>query len=142
MDGNFDPLVEYPGDFWHFARVQVLTAARAGLIDAVDAPYPAYQDPDGYRRAALQASALGFDGKWAIHPSQVPLANEVFSPTADEVDEARRAMATYREAEAGGVGAIGRDGRLVDAAHMRLAANTLHKASLGGPAGGEAVPAT
>jgi citrate lyase subunit beta/citryl-CoA lyase len=130
VDGNFDPIGEYPGDFWHFARVQVLAAARAGMVDAIDAPYPAYQDPEGYRRSALQASALGFDGKWAIHPSQVPIANEVFSPTPDEVDEARAAMAAYREAESGGVGAIGRDGRLMDAAHMRLAANTLHKASL------------
>jgi citrate lyase subunit beta/citryl-CoA lyase len=132
VDGNFDPVVEYPGDFWHFARVQVLTAARAGMVDAVDAPFPAYQDPEGYRRSALQASALGFDGKWAIHPGQVPIANEVFLPTPKEVVEAEEAMAVYREAEAGGVGAIGRDGRLVDAAHMRLAANTLHKASLAG----------
>ena len=132
VDGNFDPLVDYPGDFWHFARVQVLTAARAGQVDAVDAPYPAYQDPEGYRRAALAASALGFDGKWAIHPGQVPIANEVFSPTAEEVAEAADALRAYREAEAGGVGAIGRGGRLVDAAHMRLAANTLHKASLAG----------
>jgi citrate lyase subunit beta / citryl-CoA lyase len=139
VDGNFDPVVEYPGDFWHFARAQVLTAARAGLVDAIDAPYPAYTDPEGYRRAARAASALGFDGKWAIHPSQVPIANEVFSPTPEEVAEATAAMAAYREAEAGGVGAIGRDGRLVDAAHMRLAANTLHKAALageGGQAGG------
>ena len=75
---------------------------------------------------------LGFDGKWAIHPGQVPIANEVFSPTPEEVAEAEAAMAAYREAEAGGVGAIGRDGTLVDAAHMRLAANTLHKASLAG----------
>ncbi len=134
VDGNFDPVVPYPGDFWHFARVQVLTAARAAMVDAIDAPYPAYQDPDGYRRAALQASALGYDGKWAIHPGQVPIANEVFSPTAEEIEEARRSMESYREAEAGGVGAIGRDGRLVDAAHMRLAANTLHKASLAGDA--------
>ena len=135
VDGNFEPVVPYPGDFWHFARVQVLAAARAGMIDAIDAPYPAYQDPEGFRRSALEASALGFDGKWAIHPSQVPIATEVFSPTPDEVAEARAAMAAYREAEAGGVGAIGRDGRLVDAAHMRLAANTLHKASLAeGPA--------
>ena len=59
VDGNFDPVVPYPGDFWHFARVQVLTAARAAMIDAIDAPYPAYQDPEGYRRSALQASALG-----------------------------------------------------------------------------------
>ena len=132
VDGNFDPVVPYPGDFWHFARVQVLTAARAAMIDAVDAPYPAYQDPEGYRQAALQASALGYDGKWAIHPGQVPIANEVFSPTAEEIEDARRSLEGYREAEAGGVGAIGRDGRLVDAAHMRLAANTLHKASLAG----------
>ena len=135
VDGNFDPVVPYPGDFWHFARVQVLTAARAAMIDAIDAPYPAYQDPEGYRRSALQASALGYDGKWAIHPSQIPIAHEVFSPTPDEVAEAREAMATYREAEAGGVGAIGRDGKLVDAAHMRLAANTLHKAALAGESG-------
>ena len=140
VDGNFDPLVDYPGDFWHFARAQVLTAARAGLVDAVDAPYPAYQDPEGYRRAALAASALGFDGKWAIHPGQVPIANEVFSPTPEEVAEATEAVRVYREAEAGGIGAIGRDGRLVDAAHMRLAANTLHKASLAGGLGGEDEP--
>ena len=58
VDGNFDPVVPYPGDFWHFARVQVLTAARAAMIDAVDAPYPAYRDPEGYRQSALRASAL------------------------------------------------------------------------------------
>ena len=132
VDGNFDPVVAYPGDFWHYARAQVLTAARAGLIDAIDAPYPDYADAEGYRRSATAASALGFDGKWAIHPGQVPIANEVFSPTSEEVAEARAVMAEYRAAEADGVGAIGRSGRLVDAAHMRLAANTLHKAGLAG----------
>jgi citrate lyase subunit beta/citryl-CoA lyase len=131
VDGNFDPIDDYPGDFWHFARVQVLSAARAAGIDAIDAPYPAYQDPDGYRRSALHASLLGFDGKWAIHPSQIPIANEVFAPTEHEVAEAREAMEVYRRAEAEGVGAIGRDGKLVDAAHMRLAENVLYKASLG-----------
>jgi citrate lyase subunit beta/citryl-CoA lyase len=130
VDGNFDPLGDYPGDFWHFARVQVLAAARGAGIDAIDAPFPAYQDPDGYRRAATHASLLGFDGKWAIHPSQIPIAHEVFSPTDAEIAEAEESIRTYRASEAEGVGAIGRDGRLVDAAHMRLAANTLHKASL------------
>ena len=130
VDGNFDPVQEYPGDFWHFARCQVVTAARVGGIDAIDAPYPAYQDPEGYRRSAVQASLLGFDGKWAIHPDQIAIAHEVFSPTPEEVDAARRAMEEYRSAEERGVGAIGRDGRLIDAAHMRLAANTLHKAEL------------
>lgn len=131
VDGNFDPLGEYPGDFWHYARVKVLAAARAAGIDAIDAPYPAYRDPGGYRRAGGHASLLGFDGKWAIHPSQVPIANEVFAPTEAEVAEATEAVRVYRESEAGGVGAIGRDGKLVDAAHMRLAENTLHKAALG-----------
>ena len=130
VDGNFDPVGEYPGDFWHFARVQVLAAARGAGIDAIDAPYPAYQDPEGYRRAAQHASLLGFDGKWAIHPSQIPIANEVFAPTEREIAEAREAMETYRRSEAQGVGAIGRDGKLVDAAHMRLAENVLYKASL------------
>lgn len=136
VDGNFDPVSEYPGDFWHFARFQVVTAARIAGVDAIDAPYPAYQDPDGYRRAAVHASVLGFDGKWAIHPSQIEIANDVFSPTPEEVEAARQAIDTYRKAEAEGVGAIGHDGRLVDAAHMRLAENVLHKASLA--AGGSA----
>jgi citrate lyase subunit beta/citryl-CoA lyase len=130
VDGNFDPVGEYPGDFWHFARMQVLAAARGARIDAIDAPYPAYQDPDGYRRSATHASLLGFDGKWAIHPSQIPIANDVFAPTEAEISEARESIETYRKAEAEGVGAIGRDGRLVDAAHMRLAENILHKAAL------------
>jgi citrate lyase subunit beta/citryl-CoA lyase len=130
VDGNFDPVGEYPGDFWHFARVQVLAAARAAGIDAIDAPYPAYRDPEGYRRAATHAALLGFDGKWAIHPDQVAIANAVFAPTADEVAAARAAVADYRAAESDGVGAIGRDGRLVDAAHMRLAENVLHRAAL------------
>jgi citrate lyase subunit beta/citryl-CoA lyase len=129
VDGNFDPVGEYPGDFWHFARTQVLTAARAAGIDAVDAPYPAYQDPEGYRRAATHASILGFDGKWAIHPDQVTIANAVFAPTDEEIDEARRAVEVYRASEAAGIGAIGQDGKLVDAAHMRLAQNVLHQAS-------------
>ena len=79
---------------------------------------------------ATHASLLGFDGKWAIHPDQIPIANEVFAPTAEEVAVAREAIAIYRASEADGVGAIGRDGKLVDAAHMRLAENILHKASL------------
>ena len=129
VDGNFDPVSDYPGDFWHVARFQVVTAARIAGIDAIDAPYPAYQDPDGYRRSAVHASLLGFDGKWAIHPSQVDIANDVFSPTAEEVAAAEEAIEVYRRSEAEGVGAIGRDGKLVDAAHMRHAANVLHKAA-------------
>jgi citrate lyase subunit beta / citryl-CoA lyase len=135
VDGNFDPVGDYPGDFWHFARFQVLTAARAAGIDAIDAPYPAYLDPDGFRRSATHASLLGYDGKWAIHPSQIAIAHEVFSPTPQEIADAEESIEVYRRSEDAGVGAIGRDGKLVDAAHMRLAENTLHKARL---ASGEA----
>ncbi len=128
VDGNFEPAGDYPGDFWHHARAQVLAAARAAGIDAIDAPYPGYRDLDGYRRTAAHANLLGFDGKWAIHPSQVPVANEVFSPTAEEIAEAHAIIADYRHAESSGVGAIGRNGRLVDAALMRHAENVLRRA--------------
>jgi citrate lyase subunit beta/citryl-CoA lyase len=128
VDGNFQPAGDYPGDYWHHVRVAVLAAARAAEIDAIDAPYPGYQDLDGYRRSATHASLLGYDGKWAIHPAQVPVANEVFTPTADEIAEAHAIIADYRQAEAEGVGAIGRDGRLVDAALMRHAENVLRRA--------------
>lgn len=130
VDGNFMPASPYPGDFWHYARMQVLSAARAAGIDAIDAPFPNFADPDGYRAAAAQAALLGFDGKWAIHPSQVPIANEVFSPSAAEVEAAQAAMKAYRAAEAGGVGAIAVDGALVDAAHMRHVETVLRRAAL------------
>ncbi|MFI5717645.1 HpcH/HpaI aldolase/citrate lyase family protein [Nocardia sp. NPDC051750] len=132
VDGNFQPRAGYPGDFWHFARMQVLTAARTAGVDAIDSPYTAYQDPDGYRRSATYAGALGFDGKWAIHPSQVPIAHEVFTPTAAEVAEAGATVRAYRDSEAGGTGAIGQEGQLVDAAHMRHAATVLSRADMAG----------
>lgn len=132
VDGNFQPTEPYPGDFWHFARNRVVVAARIAGIDAIDAPYPAYQDPDGYRSEAVRASVMGFDGKWAIHPSQVAIANEVFSPTDDEVAWARRTDAAYREAQASGTGAIGVDGMLVDAAHLRHVQNVLERAGRSG----------
>jgi citrate lyase subunit beta/citryl-CoA lyase len=128
VDGNFQPIGDYPGDYWHAVRVQVLAAARAAGVAAIDAPYPGYQDAAGYRRAATYASQLGFDGKWAIHPDQVPIAHEVFTPTAEELSEARAIVADYRCAEAEGIGAVGREGKLVDAALMRHAANVLRRA--------------
>jgi len=73
---------------------------------------------------------MGYVGKWAIHPSQVEPANDVFAPTAAELDHARRTVAAYREAEAAGRGATGLDGSLVDAAHLRLADNINQRAQL------------
>jgi len=130
VDTNFVPLGEYPGDFWHYARNKVIVAARIAGIDAIDAPYPDYWDLSGYERDARRASLLGYTGKWAIHPDQVSIANEVYAPTADEIARAEANVAAYREAEAKGRGAVGVNGVLVDAAHVKMAQQTLARAAL------------
>ncbi len=128
VDTNFKPRDEYPGDFWHYARMKVLTAARIGGLLAIDAPYPDFKDATGYEREARRASALGFSGKWAIHPSQIDIANDVYSPTEEEIRQAKRNLEAYREAEARGLGATSVDGQLVDAAHVKLALAVLEQA--------------
>ncbi len=120
----------YPGDPWHYARNRIVVAARAAGIDAVDGPYADFRNPEGYRTECIRASYLGFDGKWAIHPSQIDIANEVFSPTPEEVERARRLVAAYEEAQASGLGAVAVDGTMVDAASVRIARNILTKAEL------------
>ncbi|AKS32021.1 HpcH/HpaI aldolase/citrate lyase family protein [Mycolicibacterium goodii] len=130
VDTNFDPLGEYPGDFWVYARNKIMVAARIAGIDAIDSPYPDYRNLEGYKRDARRSSLLGYTGKWAIHPDQVPIANEVYAPTADEIARAERNVAAYREAEAKGRGAVGVEGVLVDAAHVKMAEKTLARAAL------------
>jgi malyl-CoA/(S)-citramalyl-CoA lyase len=110
-------------DAWHHAMSRIVAAARAEGVRPVDGPYDRIADLDGYRAAALRAAALGFDGKWAIHPSQIPIANEVFSPREDEVERARRILDAMREAAERGLGAVSLDGRMVDAASIRMAEN-------------------
>src|ERR1700730_1213863 len=85
-----DPSLRYPGDIWHYARSRMIAAARAHGLDAIDGPYPNYRDADGYRREATWGSTLGCAAKWCIHPDQIAMANEVFSPTQKEIDLARR----------------------------------------------------
>ncbi|MGC4994766.1 HpcH/HpaI aldolase/citrate lyase family protein [Nocardia salmonicida] len=128
VDTNFKPRVNYPGDFWHYARMQVLTAARVAGVLAIDAPYPDFKDEKGYAQDAEHAAALGFDGKWAIHPAQITIANEVFAPTRAEIERAQRNLDAYRVAEAQGLGATSVDGQLVDAAHVKLALAVLAQA--------------
>ncbi|MEU9450512.1 CoA ester lyase [Streptomyces sp. NPDC048277] len=125
VDTNFRPREPYPGDFWYYARMRVLTAARIAGIAAIDAPYPDFRDPEGYEQDARAAASLGFNGKWAIHPSQIETANRVFRPTDAEIERARRNLAAYRAAEADGLGATSVDGQLVDAAHVKLAEQVL-----------------
>jgi citrate lyase subunit beta/citryl-CoA lyase len=122
--------VAYPGDIWHHVRARTVLAARAAGIEAIDGPFPNFRDPDGYQEEARRARALGFAGKWAIHPSQIALANEVFSPSDDEVCAARGVVEAYREAERAGSGAAGHGGSLIDAAAVRMMEGTLAKAEL------------
>ena len=122
----------YPGDMWHYARNRMIVAARANGLDAVDGPFANFNDPDAYRRDAGWAATLGAAGKWAIHPSQVPIANEVFAPTADEVARARAVVAAVRAAESGGEGAANLNGMMIDAATARIFEQTLARAELAG----------
>ncbi|WP_092808242.1 HpcH/HpaI aldolase/citrate lyase family protein [Rhodococcus globerulus] len=120
----------YPGDIWHHARTKIVVAARAAKIDAIDGPYPAISNLDGFRREAQWSAALGFQGKWALHPTQISPLNDVFAPDAAGVERARRLAKAYRDAESRGLGAITIDGEMVDAASIRLVRNKLEIAEL------------
>ena len=113
------------GDMWHYALARMVVAARANGLRPVDGPFGDFSDPDGYRYAAKRAAVLGCEGKWAIHPSQIELANEIFSPLPDEVDRAQRIMVAMAEAAAEGRGAVSLDGRLIDAASIKMAENVI-----------------
>jgi citrate lyase subunit beta/citryl-CoA lyase len=122
----------YPGDVWQYQRNKVVIAARAAGIEAVDGPYANFRNPADYRAECRKAKTLGFVGKWAIHPSQVEHANEVFAPSAAEVDRARKLTQAYAEAEAKGLGAVAVDGVMVDAASARAWRNVVTRGELVG----------
>ncbi|MEX0784788.1 MAG: CoA ester lyase [Dehalococcoidia bacterium] len=111
---------KYPGDIWHYARTRMIVAARAHGLDPIDGPFADFRDGDGYREEATWATALGAVGKWAIHPAQIEIANDVFSPTESEVRRARAVIKDMREAEAAGQGAANRNGTMIDAATARI----------------------
>lgn len=121
--GGLNP--DYPGDQWHFALSRMTVACRAYGLRAIDGPFGGIDDPEGYRLSAKRAAALGIEGKWAIHPSQIDMANEIFSPLPKEVERAERIIAALREAEAQGKGAASLDGKMIDAASERMARNVL-----------------
>ena len=121
--GGLNP--RYPGDQWHASISRMVVACRAYGLRAIDGPFGDFSDPEGYKDGARRAAALGCEGKWAIHPSQIALANEVFSPPEAEVTRARRIIEELRKAEAMGKGAAQLDGRMIDAASERMAMNVL-----------------
>src|SRR5216117_1246012 len=125
--GGLNP--DYPGDQWHTALSRVVTACRAYGLRAIDGPYGDFKDPEGFVAAARRAAALGCEGKWAIHPSQSALANEVFTPPPAEVQRAKRILAALDDAAREGRGAAQLDGRMIDAASARMARNIVAMAS-------------
>jgi malyl-CoA/(S)-citramalyl-CoA lyase len=116
------------GDMWHYAVSRMVVAARANGLRPVDGPFGNFSDPDAFKAAGRSAAALGCEGKWAIHPSQIDLANEVMSPSEVEVTRARRILSAMKEAEAQGKGAVSLDGRLIDYASIRQAQTLVDKA--------------
>jgi malyl-CoA/(S)-citramalyl-CoA lyase len=115
-------------DPWHFAQNRMLVACRAYGLRPIDGPFGDFGDTDGFRAAGKRAAVLGYEGKWAIHPSQIALANEVFSPSDAEVGKARRILVAMQEAAAAGRGAVSLDGRLIDIASIRMAEALIAKA--------------
>ena len=108
-------------DQWHFAMARIANACRAYGLRPIDGPFTDFRDTEGYRASAQRAAALGYEGKWAIHPSQIELANAAFSPTPAQLAWAARITAVMAETTRAGQGAVGADGVLVDMAHLKMA---------------------
>jgi citrate lyase beta subunit len=117
----------YPGHRWHAVMHAVVAAARANGLRAIDGPYAGYRDTSGLERASRIARVMGFDGKQCIHPSQLSVVNEIFSPSAEEVTRAKAVVDAYEEAAKAGRGAIGKDGKMIDYANIRMAKALLRK---------------
>ena len=120
----------YPGDIWHYQRHKLTIAARANKIDAVDGPYADFKNPAAFNEECRRAMILGMVGKWAIHPSQVELAQAAFSPAAADVARARDMMRAYDAALAQGLGAVQYEGKMIDIASVRIVKNMVDRADL------------
>jgi len=116
------------GDMWHYAVARMIVAARANGLRAIDGPFGDISDPDGFAAQAKRSAVLGCEGKWAIHPSQVDIVNQIFSPSEEEVTRAKRVLHAMEEAKNEGRGAVTLDGRLIDLASIRQAEVLVRKA--------------
>lgn len=126
-EGVGEPRTFHQSDLWQYAQSRVLVACRAYGLRPIDGPFGDYSDPKSFEAAARRAAALGYEGKWAIHPSQIELSNAVFSPSEDELNGARRIMQAMTDAQLAGRGAVSLDGRLIDIASIKMAENLLAK---------------
>ena len=116
------------GDMWHYATARMVVAARANGLRPIDGPFGDYQDADGYRAQARRAAVLGCEGKWAIHPNQIALANEVYSPSEEDIGKAKAILEAMARAHKEGKGAVSLDGKLIDIASIKQAENMVRMA--------------
>ncbi len=120
-DAGGAPRTKHWNDLWHYPLFRMVQAARTHGLVAIDGPFGDYSDPEGFRVQAMRTAILGCVGKWAIHPSQVALANEIYTPPAKEVERAEAILAAMKEAQEKGLGAATLKGVLIDAASIRQA---------------------
>jgi citrate lyase subunit beta / citryl-CoA lyase len=110
------------GDAFHYPRLRILVAARAHGLQAIDGPFAAIGDADGLRRSATSAAALGYDGKWVIHPGQIEITSDAFSPTQADYDRAELILEAYEYyTSVRKRGAVSLDGEMIDEASRKLA---------------------
>jgi malyl-CoA/(S)-citramalyl-CoA lyase len=109
------------GDLWHYPLMRIVAAARLNGLVPIDGPFGNYSDPAGFRSQAMRTAVMGFEGKWAIHPTQVALANEIYTPPKEEVEKAQGILKAMAEAQGAGAGAVTYRGGLVDRASIRQA---------------------
>ena len=116
------PMPGYPGDHWHWVLERILVAARDAGLQAIDGPYLLIKDLDGFQEMSLRARALGYDGKWALHPGQIDVLNEVFTPTQEEYDKAEALLEAYKHATDIEVrGAVMFGNEMIDEASRKMA---------------------
>ena len=128
ISGHGDGEEQYPANRWHFPLSRMVMAAKAAGLAAIDAPYGDFKDLAGLKRSCEVTGSLGYDGKWAIHPAQVEIVNETFTPSQDDINLAIRILQAYKQADAAGEGATALDGKMVDGGSIRLARVTYEKA--------------
>jgi citrate lyase subunit beta/citryl-CoA lyase len=122
----------YPGHLWHYTLSRILLACRVNGLEAIDGPYATFKDLEGLKESARTVQLMGFDGKWAIHPSQIEIIQEIFTPAETEVARAKRIVEAYHQATSQGDrrGAFLLDNEMIDAANVKMAERTLRRAGI------------
>jgi len=124
---------EYPGDYFHYVFMKILMAGRANNLQVIDGPYVKVRDPEGFRDFCTRTQILGYDGKWALHPDQVAILNEVFSPTQEQFDKAWAVLDAYKEATEGDrKGAVMFGDEMIDEASRKVAVKVVTRGERAG----------